>query len=163
MSGIRDILTEGLNKMRDEIIRNSQDAGQEASGETYRRITVEVQDNGTVIEGYILAPSYFYTLIRGRGPGGIPANLPQILVEWARAKGISFSTPEELVRFANATAWKIKREGSELYRNHLYVDLVDTPAKDFEQWLEKQIDETVNVMIEQNFVPAEDGTHGYII
>jgi hypothetical protein len=42
------------------------------------------------------------------------------------------------------TAWKIKREGSELYRNHIYVDLVDTPADNFEEYLAQHLDKTLH-------------------
>ena len=60
-------------------------------------------------------------------------------MEWANLKGITFSDPKALVRFGYPTAWKIKREGSELYRNHIYVDLVDTPADNFEEYLAQDV------------------------
>ena len=89
--GLEQILAEGLTQMRDEIIRASQDAGQEASGRTYAQITVQTGREGETVWGTIEAPNYFYTLIRGRGPGKIPANLGQIIMEWAKLKGITFS------------------------------------------------------------------------
>ena len=91
--GLEQILAEGLTQMRDEIIRASQDAGQEASGRTYAQITVQTGREGETVWGTIEAPNYFYTLIRGRGPGKIPANLGQIIMEWAKLKGIKFSEP----------------------------------------------------------------------
>lgn len=160
---VEQVIQEGLLQMREEIIRASQDAGQEASGRTYANITVQTETEGDTIWGTIEAPNYFYTLIRGRGPGKIPANLGQIIVEWAKLKGITFSDPEDLVRFGNATAWKIKREGSELYRNHIYVDLVDTPADNFEQYLQQHLDKAMQVLIEESFVPDNGIDHGYII
>ena len=33
-----------------------------------------------------------------------------------------------------------KRQGSELYRNHIYVDLVDTPVDNFEEYLAQHLD-----------------------
>ena len=107
--GLEQILAEGLTQMRDEIIRASQDAGQEASGRTYAQITVQTGREGETVWGTIEAPNYFYTLIRGRGPGKIPANLGQIIMEWAKLKGITFSDPKDLVRFGNATAWITSR------------------------------------------------------
>lgn len=160
---LEQILAEGLTQMRDEIIRASQDAGQEASGRTYARITVQTGREGETVWGTIEAPNYFYTLIRGRGPGKIPANLGQIIMEWAKLKGITFSDPKDLVRFGNATAWKIKREGSELYRNHIYVDLVDTPADNFEEYLAQHLGKTMEVLIEEAFIPNNNMDHGYII
>jgi hypothetical protein len=136
---------------------------QEASGRTYAQITVQTGREGETVWGSIEAPNYFYTLIRGRGPGKIPANLGQIIMEWAKLKGITFSDPKDLVRFGNATAWKIKREGSELYRNHIYVDLVDTPSDNFEEYLSQHLDKMMKVLIEESFTPDNNMDHGYII
>ncbi len=153
MAQLQQTIGDGLLKMREEIIRRSQDAGQQASGETYRNITVKVDGNDLSIEGSITAPVYFHTLLRGRGPGKIPANLPTILMEWARVKGITFEDPKDLVRFANATAWKIRKEGSELFRNHGYVDLTSEAQADFEQALEKELDNFMTAQIDENFLP----------
>ena len=150
---LQQAIGDGLLKMRQEIIRRSQDAGQEASGETYRNITVKVEGNGLSIEGSITAPVYFHTLLRGRGPGKVPASLPDILMEWARVKGITFEDPRELVRFANATAWKIRREGSKLFRDHGYIDLTSEAQSDFEQMLEKELDAFMSAQIDENFLP----------
>lgn len=163
MSYLTDILTEGLDKLRLDIIAASEAAGQRASGHTYDNITVEVSQSGELVEGAIWAPDYFYTLIRGRGPGGAPANMAEIIMEWAGYKGISFSSPEELLRFANAVAWKIRREGSELYRNHLYIDIVDTPVRVFEEWLDTKIDEIMDVTITAAFNGQNFEGHGFII
>ena len=160
---VEQILAEGLTQMRDEIIRASQDAGQEASGRTYAQVTVQTGREGETVWGTIEAPNYFYTLIRGRGPGKIPANLGQIIMEWAKTKGITFSGPKDLVRFGNATAWKIRREGSELYRNHIYVDLVDTPADNFEEYLSQHLYVMMKALIEESFIPDNNMDHGYII
>ena len=158
------VLKERLEQMRAEVIERSRSAGQEATGKTYQRITVEVQEQGSgVFEGAILAPEYFSTLLRGRGPGKIPSNFAEMILDWARAKGLQFSTPQDMVRFSRAVAYKIATEGSELYRNHLYVDLIDTPAKDFEAWLDSQLSEWMSAEIERNFVSPETGDHGYII
>lgn len=150
---LQQAITDGLLAMRQEIIRKSQDEGQEASGQTYRNIVVKVEGNEFTIEGSITAPVYFHTLLRGRGPGKVPVELPQILMEWAKVKGITFEDPRDLVRFANATAWKIRREGSKLYRDHTYVDLVSEAQEHFEQMLEKEIDSFLNFLISENFLP----------
>lgn len=139
--------------MRQEIIRKSQDAGQEASGETYRRIVVEVDGDEFTIEGSITAPVYFHTLLRGRGPGKVPVELPQILMEWAKVKGITFEDPRDLVRFANAVTWKMRREGSKLFRDHRYIDLVSDAQKHFEQMLDKELDAFMTSQIDENFLP----------
>lgn len=150
---LQQTIGDGLLKMRQEIIRKSQDAGQEASGKTYQKIIVEVKGNDLSVEGSITAPVYFHTLLRGRGPGKVPANLPDILMEWARVKGITFEDPRELVRFANATAWKIRLEGSKLFRDHGYIDLTSEAQSDFEQMLEKELDAFMSAQIDENFLP----------
>lgn len=152
-SQLQKAITDGLLNMRQEIIRKSQDAGQEASGETYRRIVVEVDGNEFTIEGSITAPVYFHTLLRGRGPGKVPVELPQILMEWAKVKGITFEDPRELVRFANAVTWKMRREGSKLFRDHRYIDLVSDAQEHFEQMLDEELDAFMTSQIDENFLP----------
>lgn len=152
-SQLQNAIADGLLNMRQEIIRKSQDAGQEASGETYRRIVVEVDGDEFTIEGSITAPVYFHTLLRGRGPGKVPVGLPQILMEWAKVKGITFEDPRDLVRFANAVTWKMRREGSKLFRDHRYIDLVSDAQKHFEQMLDKELDAFMTSQIDENFLP----------
>lgn len=152
-SQLQNAIADGLLNMRQEIIRKSQDAGQEASGETYRRIVVEVDGDEFTIEGSITAPVYFHTLLRGRGPGKVPVELPQILMEWAKVKGITFEDPRDLVRFANAVTWKMRREGSKLFRDHRYIDLVSDAQKHFEQMLDKELDAFITSQIDENFLP----------
>lgn len=152
-SQLQNAIADGLLNMRQEIVRKSQDAGQEASGETYRRIVVEVDGDEFTIEGSITAPVYFHTLLRGRGPGKVPVELPQILMEWAKVKGITFEDPRDLVRFANAVTWKMRREGSKLFRDHRYIDLVSDAQKHFEQMLDKELDAFMTSQIDENFLP----------
>lgn len=152
MDTLEQILLEELQTMIADIIRLSEQAGQRASGRTYERIVAEVQSDGpNNLLGAVYAPSYFYTLLRGRGPGKIPADLPDIIMEWAQYKGISFATPEEMIRFARATAYKIKREGSGLFRNHEYVDLLEEPIRAFEERLEARVDGIIFAGIDSAF------------
>lgn len=160
---LEDILREGLNQLVSNIILASEEAGQRASGKTYSQIRPETLTVGEYVQGSVYAPSYFYTLIRGRGPGNIPANMADIIIEWAGYKGISFATPQEMLRFGNAVAWKIRREGSELYRNHLYIDIVDTPIRVFEEWLEGQLDNIMDLTITAAFNAENFEGHGFII
>lgn len=142
---------EALNILVADIIQASEDAGQKASGRTYSLIINELIDEGVSLHGVVYAPSYFYTLIRGRGAGGIPANFGQIILEWAQAKGLTFSTPEDMIRFANDTAWKIRHDGSKLYRDAGYIDLVDEPIRAFEERINNAIDREFNGQIDSVF------------
>lgn len=160
-----EIITTGLTQLVEDIIRASQEAGQEASGGTYQFLRDEmvVQEDGQAVIGEIWAPVYFYTLIRGRGPGGTPTNMLDIIIEWAGYKGITFSDPDEMLRFANAVKWKIIREGSELYRNHLYVDIVDTAVRNFEEYMDTQLANWFTLVTDAAWGADNFEGHGYII
>lgn len=166
------ILTTGLDQLRRDIISSSEAASQRASGRTYDAITAVVDNSSVgVTNGGIEAPTYFYTLIRGRGAGKVPANMVQIIDDWAKYKGITFSSPQDALRFARAVAWKIRREGSWLYRNHMYVDIIDTPVANFEAWLNDEMDRLFNREIAdifnetttRSFGADNFAGHGYII
>ncbi len=160
---IKQWLNIELQVLIEDIIRASEAAGQRASGQTYSKITREVIESPDEVTGSVFAPEYFYTLIRGRGPGKVPVNMAQIIAEWAQYKGIGFSTPEELLRFANAVAWKIRKEGSQLYRNHLYIDIIDTPVRVFEEKLGTFIETAFDVVITRAFNANNFAEHGFII
>lgn len=163
MEELANIVGEELEQLIEDIIRFSRNAGQEASGQTYQNIKDHVDKGTDYVKGSVTAPVYFSTLIRGRGPAHIPANLPELIAEWAQYKGITFQTPEDALRFARATAWKIRREGSELYRNHLYIDIVDTPIKMFEERLKSRIDSFMKIQITRNLNADGQAGHGFII
>lgn len=146
---IEEILKQGLTKLVYDIIEASRAAGQEASGETYRHITPEV----SVMSGEVYAPSYLYTLAIGRGPGKAPRDFAQIIMDWAQHKGIQFTDRKAFLRWANAVAWKIRREGNRLYRNHANIDIFETPIREFEEWLDKQLDVFYTSAIDEAIVP----------
>lgn len=74
-------------------------------------------------------------------------------MEWAKVKGITFEDPRDLVRFANAVTWKMRQEGSKLFRDHRYIDLVSDAQKHFEQMLDKELDAFMTSQIDENFLP----------
>lgn len=146
---IEEMLRQGLDRMVQDIIAASRAAGQEASGETYANIRAEVSGH----QGAVYAPNYLYTLSVGRGPGKVPYNFPDILLEWAKYKGLSFDTPVDARRWANAVAWKIRRDGNRLYRQHRRVDIFDTPVANFEKWLADQLSILFRAEIRSSFLP----------
>lgn len=157
------LLTQLLQELIQEIIAASRAAGQEASGRTYEQITEDVHTQGDTTIGEVWAPGYFNTLIRGRGPGPIPMDMEQIIMDWAGYKGLTFQSIEDLNRFARAVAWTIRRDGSELYRNHLYVDIVDTPVRNFEEKLGRAIFDSLEVAVTKSFGAEGYPGHGYIL
>lgn len=129
---IERIIWEELEQLRRHIIEASRKAGQEASGETYAAIAVEaVSASG----GQLTGPGYIGVLARGRRPGKVPYNFAAIIKEWAAYKGISFGSEEEFDRWANAVAWKIRREGTTLWQDAgsmgLEQDIFYTPIRNF--------------------------------
>lgn len=146
-----------------EIIQASRNAGQEASGRTYEQILPDVFSEGNKTIGEVTAPVYFGTLIRGRGPGPIPEDMVEIIKEWAAYKGITFESIDDMNRFARAVAYTIKREGSELYRNHLYIDIADTPIRNFEAALQERLNGEVEAMIIRSLNADSMANHGFII
>lgn len=155
MTELEEILASGLYQLIADIIAASEAHGQRASGRTYDLITQEVERIGELVSGAVYAPDYFYTLIRGRGPGKAPANMAEIIMEWAGYKGISFNDPKDFARWANAVAWKIRREGSQMFRRGEYNDIIETPIKQFEEWLSAMIDKYMSVQITQAIFPDE--------
>lgn len=153
MTELEEILATGLYQLIVDIIAASEAHGQRASGRTYDLISQEVERYGSLVSGSVYAPAYFYTLIRGRGPGAVPVDMPEIIMEWAGYKGISFSDPKDFVRFANAVAWKIRREGTRMFRNGEYLDIIETPIKQFEEWFAATIDNYMSAQIAQAIFP----------
>lgn len=109
----KDIIEEELTTLRDDIIRASEQEGQKASGDTYNEIQIE---NLTEFSGQLIGPGYIGVLATGRKPGKVPYDFEEIIGEWASTKGIEYSTQEEFEKFVSAVAWKIRREGTKLYR-----------------------------------------------
>ena len=112
MAGYQEIIEEELTQCRLDIINASKQAGQKASGDTYKEILVE---NLTPFSGELVGPGYVGVLATGRKGGKIPYNFDKIIEEWARDKGIQYDTQEEFEKFAQAVAWKIRKQGTKLY------------------------------------------------
>lgn len=127
-----DIIREELEQLRSDIIEASRAAGQEASGDTYAQIAVE---NVTALGGVLSGPGYIEVLARGRRPGKVPYDFVRIIKTWAGYKGISFSSEAEFDRWANAVAWKIRKEGTSLWQDAgsmgLEQDIFYTPIQNF--------------------------------
>ncbi len=125
------IIREELERLRSGIIARSQQQGQKASGRTYAAIqTEDVSDKG----GKLVGSSYVAVLATGRRSGKVPYDFVRIIKEWAAYKGITFSDEREFDRWANAVAWKIRREGTELWRtvgsSGGGLDVFQTPIED---------------------------------
>jgi hypothetical protein len=87
----------------------------------------------------LLGYSYTGTLERGRSGGRVPKGFTQIIKRWAIAKNLSFSSANDLSRFAYFTAQKIAREGTNLFINGGREDILTEPIRNFADNLTKKI------------------------
>ncbi len=164
MTLLESILSDGVDRIRVEAIERSRQAGQEATSRTYSMMRVESESRETGATARLLVPPQFVTLIRGRGPGAVPANFAQVIAEWAGYKGLSFPDQASLMRFARAVAHKIASEGSELYVNRLYLDIIDTPIREFEDSLQDNIATELHQAVRSVLNPREGlGNRGFIL
>ena len=113
MIDTQTIIAEELEQLKTDIIAASESQGQKASGDTYKSMLVEdvTSTSGTLTGRFAIG-----TLATGRKSGKVPENMHEIIMQWARDKGISFSDEEELVKFGKAVAWKIRKQGTELHK-----------------------------------------------
>jgi len=102
------ILTDALNKAKEDIKRSFQQKGLSASGGFERALEVKVTDETFVTTGVILGAHYTTYLQSGRRPNKEQTikqarGLGHILEQWVKDKGIDVNP--------YAAAWKIVREG----------------------------------------------------
>lgn len=115
-----------LLQSRDEIRANMAAKGINASGRT--SAALQVVQRGCKIE-LIKAQGQnapFGTLQYGRAGGRVPKGFYNILKQWSRDKGLSFSTETERGTFAYFLARKIAREGTNRHRSPR-TDIYDEP------------------------------------
>lgn len=144
---VSDILTEELGKLKEDIIKRHEGAGQVASGKT--RASFEdylTSERSGVLEG----AGYAGVLERGRKPGKVPYDFKDILQRWAVAKGLTFESQSDFNRWAYFVSKKIREEGTELYRSGKQEDIFTTPIRNFENNLSERIAAFYETEIENN-------------
>ena len=115
-----------LTQARDEIRANMAAKGINASGRTSAALQV-VQGGGKI--ALIKAQGQnapFGTLQYGRAGGRVPAGFYEILKQWTRDKGLTFSSETERGTFAYFLSRKIAREGTKRHRSPR-TDIYDEP------------------------------------
>ena len=141
---IKSILTEEFGDLRLRIIANHIRLGQRASGRTERSLRVEVKDD----HGTLYGRQAFSVLETGRGPGRVPRRFEDIIRQWILDKGIAVTeipykrqasekwrpkyTPKErgLRAMAGAIAYKIRTEGTRLYREGGTLDVYSSATRE---------------------------------
>lgn len=144
MLNIEQIVTERLERLRDEIVSNIEAKGITASGRTQRSLAVEVYDGGVRLVAKSGNRAPMETLEIGRPGGNVPGGFrttkkgvrdvsntfKAILVQWAKDKGIAdFGWGA-----ATVLGRRIAAEGTRRYNNHedVYSSAVKQAAKDIQ-------------------------------
>lgn len=129
-----EIIKRELETLRVDIINRHIKAGQRATGNTANSLNVK---NVSDLGGELWGAEYIGVLEQGRKPGKVPYDFKQILIKWARAKGITFGSQKELNSFAYFLAKKIREEGTKTF--HQKEDIFTTPIKDFTERLVREL------------------------
>jgi hypothetical protein len=120
---MQQILTQELEKLRDDILAKQKAAGQPADESAYTcRVT---SDGKGVLE---------YAAPRATKPG---KQLNDILARWAAAKGLKFKNEKQFNHWAYAMSRKIEKEGMDLYlpKNNADAGIDNALLDEFEQRL----------------------------
>lgn len=128
-----------LDECRDEIAQNMTTHDKNASGKSASLFVRK----GTELYG----PAWYETLEKGRGPGKLPYEIDDILLSWAKSKGISFSNQSQARSWAFLVAKKIREEGTEQYRDKRYLDIYSSPILSTREKIKEEITKTFNNLI----------------
>lgn len=135
MTPIEQILAEELSTLQAEIIQAHKDAGQYTTGATAASLHHEISG----LHGQLIGASYIGVLDRGRAPGKVPYDMRDIILRWAEAKHIAFSSPSDAQRFAYFVSKRIREEGTQLYRDGGRTDILTDPVDRFQERLSKRL------------------------
>lgn len=147
---IRQNIEAILERCKADIETNMETQDVNASGRTVGSLAVVSDNDGLRLGLFGNTHAPLGTLEVGRAGGRVPAGFYQIIKQWTRDKGISFSTESERGTFAYFVARKIAREGTQ--RHQLSVDVYSTPAKaarnEIESVLRNMIHEFVKTSVQ---------------
>lgn len=124
-----EILTDWCTNVIKRIRENLDSTGTTASGKTKESLDFELTDYGVIITARPFAKG----VETGRPAGKIPYNMTDIISKWIVDKGLEshfhIETHSQLRSVAYLIGQKIKREGTELYRNggrdDIFTNVVD--------------------------------------
>lgn len=107
MDNLQTILTQELEKLKQELIDKHLALGMKASGNWIESLFVEVNDDGGIIWG----TDYTKQLVEGRPPGKFPPI--KAIEKWIYDKGITSEIPFSSLAFLIAR--KIAEQGTDYY------------------------------------------------
>lgn len=154
---IDDIVQEEIEWLKGRIVEQLKATGTTVTGATAQSLEASISQVGEGVEAYLLGRPAFSTVEKGRGPGGVPSNIIEIIKKWIKDKGISvnqipykrepsenwqpkYSVEERSLNMAaGAISHTIAAKGTKLYReggrNDIYTPFID----EFLERLEKRI------------------------
>lgn len=135
MQEINNAIYARMETFRLEAIKRHKEAGQYTTGKTARMFRSEIYDKGVRLWG----ASYAGVLERGRKPGRIPYNFVDILVKWARDKGLNFKSQSDAKSWAWWKAQRIKEEGTRMYAEGRTEDIFTTPLEELKKGVIKDV------------------------
>jgi hypothetical protein len=151
----KDLIERTLNGIKDELIREMDSGGFNASGRTKESFQVQAQD----FYGELIGLRSFQTIVaerlkdggRGRGPtkSGGNGELYKSILQWIQEKGI---TPEGITieSLAFLISRKIHREGTAIYRGEKQgIDLKGIATRYIDQMM-KEIPMIIITNLKQN-------------
>jgi hypothetical protein len=140
---VKEIIDRELNQLKIEIIDRHIRAGQRATGRTAKSLVVTTQD----MSGQLSGAEYIGVLEKGRKKGKVPYDFKNLLIRWAKAKGITFGSQKELNTFAYFLSKRIQKEGtSRFYKNE---DIFTTPVKEMTDRVTKEISKLYTTQIKE--------------
>lgn len=132
MASYVEQLTEILQGVREEIVRNMDKYHRNASFRSVKSLRVQPETSGATLYG----SKSFNTMESGRPPGRAPENFADVIFQWSKDKGIRIAplpyrngrgkySPEDRARwqFARCVAHKIITQGTKLYRERGFDDI----------------------------------------
>lgn len=122
-----EILRRHLANIKNKIAERMATSGRNASGRSVASLSVQIDGDHAILWG----SKSFLSMEKGRGPGAVPMGFTEIIMAWARAKGISVrakvpqsgSQDAVLRSFAGAVAYNIMKKGTKLYRSKQHDDI----------------------------------------
>lgn len=145
MADLRNIVTERLERLREDIVASIESHGITASGRTQRSLHVEQDGDSVQLVADAGNRAPIATLEVGRPGGKVPGRFYLILAQWSRDKGIPFRTERERNTFAYFLGKKIEHRGTDRNYNPVdtYSSLVTAAVEDIGSLLMAEITERI--------------------
>lgn len=113
-----DDIVKILDAAKTDIQSNMNTEKINATGRTSASLIVERTETSIRLVSRGNKIASFETVEEGSSGKNTPSDFKSVIFKWSNDKGIAFKSDKERNLFAYNTAKKIKKEGTERYRNH---------------------------------------------